>query len=187
MTHDLPTRTPAETSDGRTVDPALVFLAEDDDDLRALLSEALRREGLRAIEAIDGSYMLQLLRDAILGDIKQPDIVVMDVRMPRRSGVWLLEVIRRAQWNTPVLLITGFADPSVMEVADRLGARVLGKPFDLDVLRATVRDARLVADPERHARRSVPCPTTEVTHIGELSRLDEPCTAARSARILLAT
>lgn len=156
MHHEPPTPTLAEGDDRRPFDPLLVFLAEDDDELRALLSETLQSEGLDVTEASDGSHMLQLLRDAILGDIKRPGLVVMDVRMPRRSGVWLLEVIRRAHWSTPVLLITGFADPSVLEAADRLGARVLEKPFNVDVLQAAVRDTRFIASGRQITEHATP-------------------------------
>lgn len=119
--------------------PARVFLAEDDDEMRALLCLALRQDGYEVIEARDGGEMLERVRIAYQNPEDAPDVIVMDVRMPKLSGLGLLSAIRRARWSTPVILITGFGDCLLHEQAKSLGATVVfDKPFDLDDLRTAV-------------------------------------------------
>ncbi|CAN5922646.1 response regulator [soil metagenome] len=122
---------------------AVVFLAEDDDEMRALVSGALRDAGYRVVEATDGGEMLQLVRDAVFDEVEKPDLVVMDVRMPMRTGLWLLRVIRRAEWDVPVILMTAFGDRGVRDEAAELESVFLDKPFDVEELRATVRNIQL--------------------------------------------
>jgi two-component system response regulator (stage 0 sporulation protein F) len=120
-----------------------VFVADDDEDLRALVVETLRSDGYTVVEAGDGEELLALLSDALADPASRPDIVVADVRMPKLSGLGVLEHLNRAHVRVPVLLMTGFAPQSVGIVARRLGAvGVLEKPFDVDDLRTAVMNAR---------------------------------------------
>jgi CheY-like chemotaxis protein len=119
--------------------PARVFLAEDDDEMRTLLGGALRQDGYEVVEARDGGEMLERVRIAYQNPEDAPDVIVMDVRMPKLSGLGLLSAIRRARWSTPVILITGFGDSVLHEQAQSLGATVVfDKPFDVDDLRTAV-------------------------------------------------
>ena len=117
----------------------VVFLAEDDAAMRELVASALRDVGYRVIEASDGREMLRMIQDAIFDKIQKPDVVVMDVRMPMRTGLWLLRVIRRARWDVPVILMTAFGDRTVREEAEAFDvSAVFDKPFDVDELLAAV-------------------------------------------------
>lgn len=124
---------------------ARVLLAEDDDDMRALLADELRRDGYDVLEAKDGTEMEQRLKSVRHCPLRAPDVIVMDVRMPGHSGLELLAAIRQAQWNTPVVLITGFPDPTLSAAARELDAVVFGKPFDVDALRVAIRAHRTAA------------------------------------------
>ena len=120
-----------------------VVLAEDDLELRGLLASTLRRDGFEVVEATDGPDLLRVIGEEILRAQDGPgvDLVVSDIRMPGLSGLNVLAGLRRADWSTPVLLITGFGDHQTHAEARRLGAAaVLDKPFDLDVFRSTVLD-----------------------------------------------
>lgn len=119
---------------GTAGSPARVLLAEDDLEMRRLLAAALRREGYDVLEARDGDHVLEVLADDELrGRRSPPDLIVSDIRMPRRSGLEVLAGIRREGWRTPVLLISAFADGEALNSAYRLGADVvLEKPFDID-------------------------------------------------------
>jgi DNA-binding NtrC family response regulator len=120
-----------------------VFVADDDDELRAVLVEALRDEGYVVVEARDGIELLTKLSDSMHDPAERPDVVVADVRMPKLSGLGVLEELKRAHVSLPVVLITGFAPHSVAVVAKRLGAvGVLKKPFELDDLRTAVMFAK---------------------------------------------
>jgi len=120
-----------------------VFVADDDDDLRAIIVDALRADGYTVVEARDGLELLMLIEDTLGTPEARPDLVIADVRMPHLSGLGVLDHLKRAHVNLPVVLMTGFAQGSVEVVAKRLGALgVLTKPFDVDVLRKAVLRAK---------------------------------------------
>jgi len=130
-----------------------VLVADDDEDLRSLLAETLRADGYRVIEAPDGAELLEHLRAGLAGSGTHPDVVVTDVLMPKLSGLGVLDALRRAQWNVPVILMTVMGDGSVHTLARRLGAvRVLRKPLDIDDLRTAVLDAGVAFSGSRSGR-----------------------------------
>ena len=124
----------------------VVLLAEDDDELRRLLARRLRRAGYDVIEARTGVQLLELVLEHSVEPLTPPlrpaALVISDVRMPGRSGLDVLRVLRRASVDTPVILITAFGSADVHIDAAALGARVYDKPVDLD---------RLAAEAERLA------------------------------------
>lgn len=118
-----------------------VLVAEDNDEMRALIAERLRREGYEVVEAKDGPALINAIVRGVTDERPQrtPDVIVTDVRMPGCSGLEVLERMRKNDWHTPVILITAFADPELVEEAERLGAAVvLDKPLDLDLLASVV-------------------------------------------------
>jgi CheY-like chemotaxis protein len=116
-----------------------VFVADDDDELRALVADTLRSDGYTVVEARDGAELLMLLEEAIDDPAARPDLIVSDACMPNLSGLGVLEHLKRAHIVVPVLIMTGFVPLSVGVVAKRLGGLgVLSKPFDADALRAAV-------------------------------------------------
>lgn len=115
-------------------------MAEDDSELRSLLTSLLRRDGFDVTDAPDGTAVRELLHAVAEGRAVTPDLVVMDIRMPGCSGIELLGELRRAGWSAPVVLMTAFGDAAVHRDASAAGANaVLDKPFDLDDLRREVR------------------------------------------------
>lgn len=118
---------------------ALVYLAEDDDDLRGLMADALRRDGHEVVEARDGLELADLLDATTLDEAPLPDLVVTDVSMPGMSGVQVLAAIRRNRWRVPVVIVTGHAEQAAKQVSQALEvARVMHKPVDMDELRTVV-------------------------------------------------
>jgi len=84
--------------------------------------------------------------------VRAPDVILMDVRMPHRSGLELLLALRLAEWETPVILMTGFGDANVHARAEEFGAQaMLDKP---------VSSARLVREIDRlySAAKLTSCP-----------------------------
>jgi CheY-like chemotaxis protein len=142
------------TMSGPSERPQLtVLVADDDEDLRSLVVEALRADGYRVIEAHDGAELLDHLRAGLTDSAPHPDVVVTDVLMPKLSGLGVLDALRRAQWNVPVILMTVMGDGSVHTLARRLGAvRVLRKPLDIDDLRTAVLDAGVAFAGQRSGR-----------------------------------
>jgi CheY-like chemotaxis protein len=126
--------------------PLRVFLAEDDNQLRRLIAESLRRDGHFVIEAPDGAALLSDLGHVYWGDPNSAErsLIISDARMPGRGGLAILHGIRRFPWCPPFILITAFGDPEIHEEARRLGVhRVFDKPFDLDDLRRAVNELRV--------------------------------------------
>ena len=123
-------------------EPLVVIVADDDDDLRALVTATLRADGCTTLEARDGQELLALLDQAAEHPGLRPDVLVSDVKMPRLSGLGVLEALRRADWKLPVVMMTIVKDDSIRSVAERLGAAgVLRKPFQAEELLAAVRGA----------------------------------------------
>lgn len=116
-----------------------VLIAEDDDSMRHLLADTLRRAGCDVIELHNGADLLRMLGHMFLRvpDGRPIDLVITDFRMPLATGLDALEILRARDWSLPVILITAFGDEAVHEEARRLGAvAVFDKPFPIDELRS---------------------------------------------------
>jgi two-component system, OmpR family, alkaline phosphatase synthesis response regulator PhoP len=77
-----------------------VLVVEDEDALRMALVDALRGEGLRVLEAADGEAGLALaLREA-------PDLVLLDLMLPKRDGFSVLRAMREDRLESAVIILT---------------------------------------------------------------------------------
>lgn len=120
---------------------AEVLVAEDDDDMRQLVVQALCDEGFRVVSANSGWKLLEQIGSRMLArDSRRLDLIITDVRMHGVTGLEILAGLRENDWATPVILMTAFGDAELHAEAQRLGAvAVLDKPFELDALRRLVR------------------------------------------------
>jgi FixJ family two-component response regulator len=117
-----------------------IIVADDDENMRSLVAEALRHSGCSVMEARDGVEVLELLDDPFV----RADVVIVDVKMPRLSGLGVLYELRRAGLSLPTVLMTGLADYSVRTAAMKLGAViVLRKPFGREDIMTAVCTAKL--------------------------------------------
>lgn len=108
-----------------------ILIADDDDDNRILLSFLIQSEGWEVIEAQDGQ---EALEKAIK---EQPNILLLDNRMPKLTGTKVYETLCKQGIKIPVILLTAYAD--VQELADSLGiCSYLNKPYDLSRLMAMI-------------------------------------------------
>lgn len=130
-----------------------ILLAEDDADMRTLVADALRRDGHEVVETVDGAEALTSLNVLRRFPGEMPDVVLMDVNMPRQSGIDVAHAIASVGWHTRVILVTGFGSPMLHDEARRVGAVMFDKPFDIDVLRAAVRLRRAPCADARGADR----------------------------------
>jgi two-component system, response regulator, stage 0 sporulation protein F len=114
-----------------------VLVAEDDDEMRRVLVQALERRGYEVEQARDGAAALRRLGALVGGgqpDVR-PDVIVADVRMPRFTGLEILEAIALTRLPLPVILVTAFGDAALHGLARRLGAAaVFDKPFEVEHL-----------------------------------------------------
>ncbi len=110
-----------------------VLLVEDDRPNRELISKVLRQDGYQVLEASDGEIALEMFRAF------RCNLVITDFVMPKLNGINLIEHFHRLQPRIPVILITGYLSTMCSTVLGEAVAEVLAKPFDLNVLRSTVR------------------------------------------------
>jgi DNA-binding response OmpR family regulator len=109
----------------------LILCADDDRDILALLALRLERAGYRVAQAVDGEQALSLARE--LG----PDVLVLDVMMPRMSGTDVLAALRAdaATAGVRVILLSARAQESDIERGLEAGADAyLAKPFQASEL-----------------------------------------------------
>lgn len=114
-----------------------ILVVDDDVHVRGMLVDVLSQAGYEAVEAEDGFVAEELLRDLF------PDLVLLDLYMPRGSGWRLLEAMRHhPRWCTiPVLIVSGFLETA--GPLDTTGLRIAGrvpKPVDVGALLALVRE-----------------------------------------------
>lgn len=118
--------------------PIRVALAEDDDDLRFVLADALVSEGFEVSFLPDGVALMDHLAHAEAND-RKPDVLVLDHHMPGMEGLEVLRRLRNAGERLPAVFITGFG-PEVRARTRTLDAcTVFDKPLDLDRLLFAVR------------------------------------------------
>jgi CheY-like chemotaxis protein len=131
--------------------PPRILLAEDDAEMRALVSHDLRRAGYGVVECADGAALLRRLDSASGMQGVGVDLVVADVRMPELTGLEVLERLRDADPFTPYIVVTAFGSKETRRVAGRLGAiAVLDKPFEIKDLLRLVED--VIGAPSRMPR-----------------------------------
>ena len=115
-----------------------IVVADDDHDARTLLAAVLRRDGWEVLEMRNGWEVLS----SVVESESAPDLIISDVQMPGVTGVGLLEGLREAGCDVPVLLVTAVEAERVREeVAPFARCKVFEKPFDLESLRDAVHDS----------------------------------------------
>ncbi len=111
------------------VKPRRVLVAEDEALIRMDLAEMLREEGYEIVgEAGDGQEAVELAESL------RPDLVIMDVKMPRRDGIDAAQEIA-SERIAPIVILTAFSQRELVERARDAGAMAyLVKPFNINDL-----------------------------------------------------
>jgi DNA-binding response OmpR family regulator len=113
-----------------------ILVADDEEDLRELVSYRLSRSGYEVVEAVDGQEAFELATE------RTPDLMVLDVMMPRLDGYELTRRVREEDSlrSVPVILLTARSQESDVSRGFDVGADdYLKKPFNPDELVARVR------------------------------------------------
>lgn len=132
-------------STGTAATALQVLVVDDSQAQRTRVRSALEGAGLTVVgEAEDGA---QALSEAAA---HHPDVVLMDLRMPRMDGVQATRILRRQQPDTPVVLWTGDDDAQLERAVSKSGAQV-GIPKDIGTVElvATLQDACTAQDEAR--------------------------------------
>ena len=115
-----------------------VLIIDDEKDMQVYLSTLFRKAGYEPLVACDGDEGLRCARET------RPDLITLDILMPRQSGVIAYDALRAAPEtrDIPVVVLSGLGD----QVAAGLGdgrpapAAVVDKPIDREAFLATIRE-----------------------------------------------
>ena len=112
-----------------------VLMVDDEAQFRATTERILTRRGFQTIMAASGEEAIKKLD-------KNPDVVVLDIKMPGMDGHETLHEIKKRLPNLPVIILTGHgALPSALEARDKGAFDYLTKPCDIDTLAAKINEA----------------------------------------------
>jgi DNA-binding NarL/FixJ family response regulator len=116
------------------VHPARVLVADDDDAVRTVVGDILEEEGFLVVgRAVDGVEALAMAR--ALG----PDVIVLDVRMPRLGGLEAARQLRPDDPDVRLVILSAYDDPTLVQEARAVGAAAfLVKGCSLDELIAAI-------------------------------------------------
>jgi len=109
---------------------AVLVTAEDDEDIRTIVTRSLRRAGHSVIAVADGVQGLAAVR------AHHPDAVITDVDMPHMNGLQLCREIRRDPRlkHIPVVVVSGSIDSQDAQALEAGVTMILPKPFVADDL-----------------------------------------------------
>jgi len=111
---------------------AKILIIDDEKALRQAMTQILKDEGHSVIEAGDGDQGLKMiLTDAAA----RPELVFLDLKMPKTQGMTVLKNLGKTLFELPVILMTAYGTSRTVIEAMQLGAYdYLTKPFDLEAL-----------------------------------------------------
>ena len=117
-----------------------LLVIDDDPAIRGLVRRAFSGPDCEVTEAADGADAAALVAE------KRPDLVLLDLHMPRLDGIATLSEIRRRAAGTAVIMLTGDHDSRRAQLAMERGAcDYITKPFDMQTLRTCVTTYLLIA------------------------------------------
>lgn len=141
-----------------------VLLIEDEDSIRRVLKKVLHEDNqtYKFTEAVDGQEGISMVKK------QEFDLILCDIKMPKKDGIEVLDFIRNHSPATPVVMISGHGNLETAVKAMRMGAfDYISKPPDLNHLLSTVRSAlQLKAQPTR-VQKTVKKPNVSQQMIGE--------------------
>lgn len=142
-----------------------MLIADDDPSLGGFLARGLEQEGHDVQLATDGEMAMAAARQ------DPPEMAVLDLNLPRRDGVEVLEFLRSLTADMPILILTARHDPEVRVRCLEIGADdFMVKPFSFAELRARCRALQRRRSPGvilRHADLEVNRVSRSVTRAGQ--------------------
>ncbi len=120
---------------GGSMASARILVADDEPNLRRVLSAILSREGYEVRQAADGAEALERLDSSV-------DVVITDLKMPRIDGMKVLQTVSAEYPKIPVIMITAFGSVDNAVAAVKAGAfDYIEKPFEQEQIRQIVEKA----------------------------------------------
>ena len=113
-----------------------VLVADDEKNMRWVLAQALEGEGFEVSQACDGKEALAAIEES------EPDLMVLDHRMPKPDGMEVLRRLRAGGSTFPIIMLTAHGNVEQAVEAMKAGANeYLTKPFDLEELKLAIEKA----------------------------------------------
>ena len=141
-----------------------ILLIEDEDSIRRVLKKVLQQDNqsYKFTEAMDG-------QEGILTVKKQHfDLILCDIKMPKKDGIEVLDFIRNHTPTTPVVMISGHGNLETAVQAMRMGAfDYISKPPDLNHLLSTVRSALQSESQSISVQKTIKKPNVSQQMVGE--------------------
>ena len=110
-----------------------ILVVDDESDVRELLKKFLTRRGYEVDTACDGRAALEAVRS------NEPDIVLLDIRLPELDGLSVLQHLREESNSVAVITMSGVADEDTARRSLELGAAdFITKPFNLPYLETSL-------------------------------------------------
>jgi two-component system, NtrC family, response regulator AtoC len=110
-----------------------VLIVDDEKNMRWVLGQALSSDGFDVAEAVDGTSALEAVAE------QEPDVMVLDHRMPAPDGMEVLRRLRSKDATFPIIMLTAHGNVATAVEAMKAGAsEYLTKPFDLEELKIAI-------------------------------------------------
>jgi len=127
---------------------ARILVVDDEESLVRLITHNLKREGYETIEALDGNRAWEMINS------EKPDLIVLDLMLPRKDGLEICRLMREQKIYIPVIMLTARDEEIDRILGLEMGADdYVTKPFSVRELmarvRAILRRYRLDPDPPR--------------------------------------
>ena len=159
--------------------PIRVLMVDDEARFRETTRKILAGKGFDTILAENGEQAVEKLGE-------NPDVVILDIRMPGMDGHQVLERIRETHPELPVIMLTGHGDKASAQEALAQGASdYLAKPCDIDLLADRIREAFMGRVPGALRKEpevgEVMIPILDYTTIAESRTISDAVTALKAS------
>ncbi len=113
--------------------PYNILFVEDEKEIRDNYTRYLKRHFLNVYEAVDGEDGYQIYKD------KKPEIMILDINLPKMNGLELLRKIRRTNQSIKVIMLTAYSDTKyLMDAVELKLVKYLVKPITRDDLKSAL-------------------------------------------------
>jgi DNA-binding NtrC family response regulator len=158
-----------------------ILIVDDESEIRETLFEGLSNNGYAIFLAENGEGALRLF------DQRPFDLVVLDVKLPDRDGIQVLDTIKNRSAETPVIMMSGYGTTQNAIEAMRKGAfDYLLKPFSMDVIKQRIQMALKEAVVRRESPPEMtgfsPSPVPIITRDKKMMELIEVCQRVASSK-----
>ena len=97
-------------------DPKRILVVDDDPDFVEIIRMRLLADGYEVITAADGEEALERVK------LEKPDVMLLDVMMPKLDGLKVLQKIRKLNKRLPVFILTAYSNPERFDLAKKYDA-----------------------------------------------------------------